>query len=128
MLDYGATTFWEDFDIDWIKNAGGIDSIVPDGKIDIHGTYGKFCYQKFRHSLCHGWASGPAPFISKHILGVHVLEPGCKKVKITPKLGDLQWVKGAYPTPYGVIKIEHCMVDGKIQSKVTAPEGVEIVY
>ena len=57
-----------------------------------------------------------------------MLEPGCKKVKITPKLGDLQWVKGTYPTPYGVIKIEHCMVDGKIQSKVTAPEGVEIVY
>lgn len=128
MLDYGATTFWEDFDIDWIKNAGGIDNLVPDGKIDIHGTYGKFCYQKFRHSLCHGWASGPAPFISKHILGVQVLEPGCKKVKIAPKLGDLQWVKGTYPTPYGIIEIEHRMENDKIESKITAPEGVEIVF
>ena len=29
------------------------------GKKDIHGDYGDYCYKGFRHSLCHGWASGP---------------------------------------------------------------------
>src|SRR5690606_37453129 len=44
MLDLGATTFWEHFDIDWMKNAGRIDELVPDGKIDVHGDYGDYCY------------------------------------------------------------------------------------
>ena len=127
MLDLGATTFWEDFDIDWCKNAARIDETVPEGKIDVHTTYGKHCYQKLRHSLCHGWASGPVPFMMRHILGVEVLEAGCKRIKISPCLCDLEWVKGTYPTPYGVIEVEHKNVDGKVVSTVKAPNGVEIV-
>jgi len=127
MLDFGATTFWEDFDIKWIENACGIDKVVPEDKIDIHGSYGKFCYQKLRHSLCHGWASGPADFISKNILGVKILKPGCKKVQISPELGDLKWAKGTYPTPYGVIEIEHRKENEEIKSTVKAPDEVEIV-
>ncbi|MFQ9800205.1 MAG: alpha-L-rhamnosidase C-terminal domain-containing protein [Clostridia bacterium] len=41
------------------------------------------------------------------MLGVQILEPGCRKVAIRPQLGDLQWVEGAYPTPYGNIWIRH---------------------
>ena len=37
MLDLGATTFWEDFNIEWTKNAGRIDELVPEGKVDVHG-------------------------------------------------------------------------------------------
>jgi len=127
MLELGATTFWEDFDIDWAEGAGRIDEIVPEGQNDVHKDHGRFCYVKLRHSLCHGWASGPAAFMSKQILGVQVLEPGCKKVKITPHLGDLNWVKGTYPTPYGVISIEHRAENGTIKTTVTAPAEVEIV-
>ena len=127
MLDLGATTFWEDFDIDWTKNAARIDEIVPQDKIDVHTSYGKHCYIKLRHSLCHGWASGPAPFLMKHILGVKVLDAGCKRVKISPNLCGLGWVKGTFPTPYGVIEIEHRNVDGKVVSTVNAPDGVEVV-
>ncbi len=127
MLDLGATTFWEDFDIDWTRNAGRIDEIVPENKVDVHTSYGKHCYIKLRHSLCHGWASGPAPFLMKHILGVEVLDAGCKKIKISPNLCDLEWVRGTYPTPFGVIEIEHRKVDGKIVSTVKAPCGVEVV-
>lgn len=127
MLDLGATTFWEDFDIDWTKNAGRIDEIVPEGKTDVHTSYGKHCYQKLRHSLCHGWASGPAPFLMRHVLGVNIVEAGCKKVRISPDLGSLEWVKGTYPTPYGVIEIEHKKVNGEVVSTIKAPAGVEIV-
>ena len=128
MLDVGATTFWEDFDIKWLCNAGRIEEIPEDGKVDVHVNYGKFCYTKLRHSLCHGWASGPAPFISKHILGVQILEAGCKKIKISPNLGNLKWVKGTYPTPFGVVEIEHeLQADGKLLSKVNAPKEIEII-
>ncbi len=33
MLDLGATTFWEDFDLDWKENAARIDEIVPERKV-----------------------------------------------------------------------------------------------
>lgn len=128
MLDLGATTFWEDFDLAWTENAARIDELVPAGKKDIHGGYGAYCYVGFRHSLCHGWASGPTAWLSETVLGVTVLEPGCKRVRIAPQLGRLRWAEGAYPTPFGPIKIRHeRWADGTVQSTIDAPAGVEIV-
>ncbi len=128
MLDLGATTFWEDFDIDWMKDAGRIDEMVPEGKVDVHCSYGGYCYQELRHSFCHGWASGPTSWLSQYVLGVNILEPGCKKIRIEPHLGDLQWVEGTFPTPYGIVKIEHRkMADGTVKSRVEAPKGVRII-
>ena len=43
MLEMGATTFWEDFDINWMENAAPITEPVPEGKIDIHGDFGAYC-------------------------------------------------------------------------------------
>lgn len=128
MLDMGATTFWEDFNVDWIENAAPIDALVPEGKKDIHGDFGAYCYEGFRHSLCHGWASGPTSWLSRHVLGVEVVEPGCKVVRIAPNLGDLEWAEGSFPTPYGDIKVSHKKgADGKVMSKIDAPKGVKII-
>jgi len=128
MLDLGATTFWEDFDIRWLENAARIDELVPNGKVDVHSAYGKYCYLGFRHSLCHGWASGPTSWLSRHVLGVEILEPGCKVVRITPHLGDLEWVEGKFPTPFGEIEISHRKSkSGGIISKIKAPKGIKIV-
>lgn len=128
MLEMGATTFWEDFDLKWLQNACPVDQI-PDGtKSDIHGDNGAFCYKGFRHSLCHGWASGPVPFLTEQVLGIRIEEAGCKKIRIQPNLGDLQWVKGTFPTPYGMIRIEHKKDrDGSILSYICAPDGVRII-
>jgi len=127
MLDYGATTFWEDFDLAWTNNAARIDELVPPGKKDIHGDYGAHCYLGFRHSLCHGWASGPTAWLSQHVLGVQPLEPGMKRVRIVPQLGKLKWAEGAYPTPLGVIKVRHeRRPDGTIKSDIQAPTGIKV--
>ncbi|MBO7468329.1 MAG: alpha-L-rhamnosidase [Bacteroidaceae bacterium] len=128
MLDMGATTFWEDFNLDWTKNAGRIDELVPEGKDDIHGDFGGYCYKGYRHSLCHGWASGPTAWLSNHVLGVEIIEPGCKKVCITPHLGNLKWAEGFYPTPYGQIYIRHeKLPDGTVKTSIKAPKGVKVV-
>jgi hypothetical protein len=128
MLDLGATTFWEDFDINWMKNAARIDEVVPEGKVNVHASYGGYCYKGYRHSFCHGWASGPTTWLSRYVLGVEPLEAGCKKVRITPNLGDLKWVEGSFPTPYGVIEIKHTkQADGRIESEINAPEGIVVV-
>ncbi|MDR1746093.1 MAG: alpha-L-rhamnosidase [Tannerella sp.] len=128
MLDMGATTFWEDFDLDWTENAAGITEPVPEGKKDIHADFGAYCYKNLRHSLCHGWASGPTSWLSEHVLGVKVIEPGCKTLRIEPHLGDLEWVEGTFPTPQGVVSISHRKApDGSVSTSVKAPKGVKIV-
>lgn len=128
MLDFGATTFWEDFDLAWTENAAPIDELATDGKSDIHGDHGRFCYKQLRCSLCHGWASGPTWFLTKYVLGVRILEPGCKKLLIKPCLADLDRVKGKYPTPYGPVTVEHIKdSSGNIKTLVDAPKETEIV-
>lgn len=128
MLDLGATTFWEDFNMEWLPDAARIDELVPEGKKDIHGSYGAYCYKGFRHSLCHGWASGPTSWLSEEVLGVKVVAPGCQVVCIQPHLGDLEWAEGTFPTPYGEISIRHeRRSDGTIKSVINAPKGVKIL-
>ncbi|WP_373516710.1 hypothetical protein [Pricia sp.] len=127
MIDLGATTFWEDFDILDVPNSGRIDELVPSTNFDIHGDFGEYCYVGYRHSLCHGWASGPTAWMSQHILGIHVMDAG-ETVKIDPNLGDLEWVKGSFPTKHGILKVSHQKnSDGSIKTEIDAPEGLRIV-
>ena len=106
MLDMGATTFWEDFDLTWMENAAPITDPVPAGMKDIHGDFGNFCYKQFRHSLCHGWAAAPVPYLVQNVMGLTAVEPGMKTVRFAPHLSGLDWVQGVYPTPYGDIRVE----------------------
>jgi len=127
MLSLGATTFWEDFEISWLENAARIDELTPTNKIDVHGSYGGYCYKGYRHSLCHGWASGPTAWLSEFVLGITPIEPGFQKVKIAANLGELKWVEGTYPTPYGNIYVRHeRKEDGSIRTEYELPSGVEL--
>jgi len=128
MLDMGATSFWEDFNVAWTNNAFRIDELPVAGMKDIHGDYGEFCYKGFRHSLCHGWASGPAAWLSAHVLGIQPVEVGCKAVRVKPFLGELAWAEGAFPTPFGVVRVRHeRLPDGRVKSDVSAPDSVRII-
>ena len=128
MLDLGATTFWEDFNYTDGLDAAPIDEIVPEGKFDIHADGGAWCYVGLRHSLCHGWASGPTPWLSRHVLGIEPVGTGFRKVRIEPHLGDLEWAEGTFPTPYGLIEVHHRKnADGSVSSKVKLPRGVRRV-
>ncbi|NLR77542.1 alpha-L-rhamnosidase [Chitinophaga eiseniae] len=128
MLKLGATTFWEDFNMDWLPGAARIDTLVQPGQKDIHGDYGAYCYKGFRHSLCHGWASGPTPWLTEHVLGISVVEPGCRVIRVAPHLGDLTFAEGTFPTPYGVVTVKHTrLANGKIQSDIKAPAQVKII-
>ena len=101
--------------------------LTPPGKVDVHGTYGGYCYKGYRHSLCHGWASGPTAWLSEYVLGVQVVEPGFRKVRIRPQLGDLAWAEGTYPTPHGLIRVRHERdEDGAVRTEYTVPEGVQV--
>jgi len=124
MLDYGATTFWEDFDLDWLKNTSPITELPVPGKDDLHADFGNYCYKGLRHSLCHGWASGPTPFLSERILGVKFLTPGGRKIAVKPDLCGLEFVSGSVPTRFGKVKI-YCDQSGKLDISAPAEISVE---
>lgn len=128
MISLGATTFWEDFDINWLNNAARIDQITLPGKTDVHSTYGNYCYKGLRNSLCHGWASGPTAWLSEYVLGITIVEPGCKTIKIAPHLNDLDWVEGTYPTPMGMLYVRHEKTkNNSIKTTIKAPRGIKII-
>lgn len=128
MIDKGATTFWEDFNLEWVKGTGRIDEFPKEGEEDIHGDRGDFCYKGFRHSLCHGWASGPVPFITEYLLGIKIKEAGCRKIEIEPFLPNgVNEAKGAFVTPYGLVETEHKRAGEKIVTTVRAPKEIEII-
>jgi len=120
MLDYGATSFWEDFDLDWIRNSNHITEPPVSGKDDLHADFGNYCYKGLRHSLSHGWSCGPAPFLSERVLGVRFPKPG--KVSIQPDLGSLEFVRGCVPTPFGPVKVE-ADCSGKFLAEI--PDGLQ---
>ena len=127
MLQAGATTFWEDFDLDWVREGASIDKLRKEGEYDIHGDNGRYCYEGFRHSLCHGWSSGPAAFLAEEVLGCHILDPGCRRMEIKPDLGSLEWAEGTYPTPYGEVSVSAKRKNGEVVVEVKAPEEISII-
>lgn len=127
MLDFGATTFWEDFDLEWTRNAYGIDQLPVPGKDDIHGDFGKHCYTGLRHSLCHGWASGPAAFLTEKVLGIRPAAPGFVQAKIEPCLGGLTRVEGSQPTPFGEIELSVRKIGNKERRLLKLPKEVREV-
>jgi hypothetical protein len=66
--------------------------------------------------------------MTENVLGVTILEAGCRKIRVVPHLGDLEWAEGTVPTPLGPVKVRHDRrKDGSVTSSVNAPEGIEVV-
>lgn len=129
MLDMGATSFWEDFDLSWTNNAFRIDEMPVPGRKDVHGDCGAYCYVGFRHSLCHGWSAGPASWCINNVLGIRPLGTGCRTVAVEPSLGDLEWAEGAMALPCGgkvEVSVKRDPAGGVVKT-VKAPPGVKII-
>lgn len=122
MLSVGATTFWEDFDVAWLQNCNTLDTLPQNGQNDIHGDFGKYCYQNFRHSLCHGWSSGVVAFFVEQVIGLHVWD-GYRKISINPRLETLDFIHAKLPTPFGVLSID--IENGAL--KIDAPAEITVI-
>lgn len=127
MLDLGATTFWEDFDIEWLKdNPLPLSALPEEGRKNIHADYGKFCYKGLRHSLCHGWSSGFLEFLYDYVLGIKPLCAGFKKIEVEPHLCGMNYAEGRILTPFGIIEVKHSVKEGKVKTEITVPKGIEV--
>lgn len=71
----------------------------------------------------------PCPFLAECVAGIEIAEPGCKKIRISPKMCGLDFIKVSYPTPLGILKAEIRRSGNGFSTEYSAPEGmtVEIV-
>jgi hypothetical protein len=61
-------------------------------------------------------------------MGVNVIEPGSRRIRVEPHLGDLNYIRGIYPTPYGNVEVFAAkQTDGTVKLEVKAPVEVEII-
>ena len=108
MLREGATSFWEKYN--------------PEDKGSQHLTmYGR----PYGKSLCHAWGASPVYLLGKYYLGVSPLTPGYATYEVRPHLGDLEWMEGSVPTPYGSIQVK--MTKDAVTVKSDGGEGTLIV-
>ena len=127
MLRMGATTFWEDFDLNWMENATRIDEFPQEGKKDIHGDFGGYCYEKYRHSLCHGWSAGVIAYLMESVAGIREVGDEGRAIEIQPHLSGLRKLDVTYPTRSGILKVSYKTdEDGKVSFDYEAPEGVRV--
>ena len=80
-------------------------------------------YEGYEIDYSHGWGATPTYQLPNKILGLEILKPGFKKIRINPNLYDLEWAKISVPTPFGEIK---CDIT-KTGTDVDIPDGIEVV-
>jgi hypothetical protein len=102
MLARGATSCSEEWSEDGSWRSG-----------EFYGIY---------RTHSHAWSACPAEFLISGLMGLEILAPGCRRVRLAPYRGDFAW-SARYPTPAGTIGVS--WRDGKLA--VERPDGVEIV-
>jgi hypothetical protein len=111
MISEGATSFWEAYDVDWYKE-------------DFHSSLQADNRSGYFVSLAHGWSSGPTAWLMEEVLGIQPTGAGFSMVNVRPDLVDLQWARGAMPTPHGLIKVDVRKRGSATETDVDVPEGV----
>jgi len=112
MIEEGATSFWEAYDPAWPKDDPHVD-------LQADNTAG------YRISLAHGWASAPAYWLMDQVLGIVPTAPGFSQATIRPDLLDLDWARGAEPTPNGLLKVDLKKEGHGLRAMIDLPPGVD---
>ena len=100
MVDKGATSTYEE----WYQN----------------GSWRTGDFTPILRSHSHAWSAYPAAFLIRNLMGLEILEPGCRKVSLNPKETPFDY-EAAFPTPRGTIRVRR--ESGKVH--VDLPDGVK---
>jgi len=107
MLDHGATQYWEVYDPE-----------SPEGSIP----------QRL-WSLSHAFCAGPLYSLPARFGGVRAIEPGFRRVLVSPRLAGLDWLMTTVPTPRGDVSVT-CLAavgaGGSQQVDVSTPANVSV--
>ncbi|WP_238398641.1 alpha-L-rhamnosidase C-terminal domain-containing protein [Edaphobacter sp. 12200R-103] len=111
MVEEGATSMWEAYDPSWYKE-------------DFHASLQADNRSGYFVSLAHGWSAGPTAWLMEEVLGIEPTGAGFNTVDIRPDLLDMQWAKGAEPTPHGLLKVEARKEANGTTVTLDIPQGV----
>jgi len=102
MVKKGATSTYEE----WYQN----------------GSWRDGSFKGFLRTHSHAWSAYPADFLIRRLIGLEILESGCKKIKLSPEKTDFDY-NVIFPTPLGEINVDYS--DGKIN--ISKPDEVKIL-
>jgi hypothetical protein len=115
--------------VTWVANTARIDEIAAEEMRPFPCGFGRCGFNGVALSLCHAWSGGVTAWLSEHVLGIRPKNPGCTAVEVRPKLGDLDWVEGTFPTPHGILRMRHSRnADGTVATQLEAPPQVEVLW
>ena len=77
---------------------------------------------RFDHS--HAWGGTPLYSLPRALIGLEILEPGMRRIRLSPRLLGLEWARVELPTPYGMVTVEQRR--GEAPS-ITAPTDTELI-
>lgn len=101
---------------DWKEPVKSCPKGLVEGFIAPEPTY------SFDHS--HAWGGTPLYSLPKALSGLEMLEPGYKKIRLSPNLLGLERAHVEIPTPYGMIAID---LEKGSEIKVNIPKGIEVI-
>ncbi len=88
---------------------------LPEGFCKPEPTY------RFDHS--HAWGGTPAYALPQALTGLEILEPGCRRIRLTPSLMGLARADVEVPTVLGMLRVH--LRDGEAPA-VEAPDGMTV--
>lgn len=86
-----------------------------------NGSWRNGAFDGFLRTESHAWSACPAEFLIKNLIGLEILEPGCAKIRLTPKSIGADY-SATYPTPKGPVKV--VCKDGDFN--INAPDEVTV--
>lgn len=107
MIAAGSDTLWE------------FPDSLPVGRIDEKQDLKK-CVSTSR---CHGWTAGPTYALLSEVVGIKPTLPGFAEFEVKPQMGDLTFVKGVVPTPFGLISVTIHRSASRVDVKMRKPKG-----
>ncbi|KRE57995.1 family 78 glycoside hydrolase catalytic domain [Paenibacillus sp. Soil750] len=102
MLDAGSTTTWEKWTLFHNDNEGTV----------------------FFFSASHAWGTAPIAFVFEGIFGIQSLEPGFKRISLSPAYGAVSHIHAKLPTVYGELELHLRQIStSEWELEVDVPEG-----
>jgi hypothetical protein len=74
-------------------------------------------------SQCHAWSATPTFDLSTEVLGVRPVAPGFIRFAVEPHPAGLDWARGTFPSPAGVITVAWERGEGSFRLEVEVPSG-----
>ena len=87
-------------------------------------TWGETSDVDGTRSDCHAWGASPNIEFFRTLLGIDSAAPAFAKVKIEPRLGDIQKIGGTMPHPKGSIKVSYQKNGAALKADIELPAGV----